>query len=197
MVRAIIDLEIAYSKISGSIEAISVEKAIKDKISIAKRFMWVLRGKENFLAHQWAITVAHNRVRQEITGMQALPDVPLEIMAPPAYEDVILRSPSQLRALKGKTAAIIETKKMTTSAHTSPRSPRLVADRSIEILGDVGQPRFILRSPAQLRALQGQSPAIIETKNGICLVPLIPIYMLRALTDLDRSTIQSGTTGFA
>ena len=195
--RAISDLEIAYNETSGSIEAIRVEKAIKDKISIAKRFMWVVRGKENFLAHQWAITVAHNRVRQEITGMQALPDVPLETMAPPAYEDVVLRSPSQLRALKGKSAAIIETKKMTTSDDTSPRSPRLVADGSIEILGDVGQPQSILRSPAQLRALQGQSTAIIETKNGMCMVRPLPNYMLRALTNSDCSTIQSGTTGFA
>ncbi|KAK0511048.1 hypothetical protein JMJ35_006600 [Cladonia borealis] len=195
--RAINDLEIAYNEISGSIEAIRVEKAIKDKISIAKRFVWVFKGKENFLAHQWAITVAHNRVRQEITSMQALPDVPLETMAPPAYEDVVLRSPSQRRALEGKNVAVIETKQLTTSAHTSPRSPRLVADGSIEMLGDVGQPQSILRSPAQLRALQGQSTDIIETKNGMCLVRPLPIYMLIVLTNLDRSTIQSGTTDLA
>ena len=158
--RAISDLEIAYNEISGSIEAIRVEKAIKDKISIAKRFVWVFKGKEKFFAHQWAITVAHNRVREEITCMQALPDVPLEIKAPPAYEDVVLRSPSQLRALEGKTAAIIETVALTTSDHTSPRSPGLVADESIEITGDMGQPQSILRSPAQLRALHGQSTAI-------------------------------------
>lgn len=166
--RAIRDLDIAYKEISGSIEAIRVEKAIKDKISIAKRFMWVIRGKERFLAHQWAITVAHNRVRQEITGMQTLSDLPLRTMAPPSYEDVILRSPSQLRALKGKTAAIIETVVLTTSDNTCPRSPRLVADESREIIGDVGQPQSILRSPAQLKALHGQSTAIIETNNGMC-----------------------------
>ena len=159
--RAISDLEVAYKEISGSIEAIRVEKAIDNKISIAKRFMWVVRGKENFLAHQWAINMAHNRVRQEITGMQALPDVPLEITAPPAYEDVVLRSPSQLRALKGKTATIIETVALTTSDDTSPRSPRLIADGSTEILGDAEQPHSILRSPSQLRVLQGQSTAII------------------------------------
>ena len=158
--RAISDLQIAYNEISGSIEAIRVEKAIKDKISIAKRFVWVFKGKEKFFAHQWAITVAHNRVREEITCMQALPDVSLEIKAPPAYEDVVLRSPSQLRALEGKTAAIIETVALTTSDHTSPRSPGLVADESIEIIGDMGQPQSILRSPAQLRALHGQSTAI-------------------------------------
>ena len=161
--RAISDLEIAYNEISGTIEAIRVEKVIKDKISIAKRFAWVFRGKDNFLAHQWAITVAHNRVRQEITGMQALPDLALHIMAPPAYEDVVLRSPSQLRALKGKNAAIIETVAVTTSDHTFSQSTKLVADESIEILGDVGQPQSILRSPAQLRALHGQSTAIFET----------------------------------
>ena len=194
--RAISDLEIAYKEISGSIEASRVEKAIKDKISIANRFMWVFRGKENFLAHQWAITVAHNRVRQEITGMQALPDVPLETMAPPAYEDVVLRSPSQLRALKGKTAAIVETVALTTSDDTPPRSPKLVADESTEVLGDVGQPQSILKSPSQLRALQGQSTAIIEIKNGLRQVRPLPDYTLTALTNLGRSTIQSGTTGF-
>lgn len=195
--RAISDLEIAYKEISGSIEAIRVEKAIKNKISIAKRFMWVVRGKENFLAHQLAITVAHNRVRHEITGMQALPDVPLETMALPAYEDVVLRSPSQLRAIKGKTATIIETVALTTSDHTSPRSPGLVADESIKIIGDVEQPQSILRSPAQLRALQGQSTAIIETKNGLRLVRPLPDYLLIALTNLDPSTVQNGATGFA
>ncbi len=195
--RTIGDLEIAYKEISGSIEAIRVEKAIKDKISIANRFMWVLRGKENFLAHQWAINVAHNRVRQEITGMQALPDVPLETMAPPAYEDVVLRSPSQLRALKGKTAAIIETVALTTSDDTSPRSPRLGADESTEFLDDVGQPQFILRSPSQLRALQGHSTAIIEIKNGLHQVRPLLDYILTALTSIDRSMIQSGATGFA
>ena len=192
--RAITDLEIAYKEISGSIEAIRVEKAIKNKISIAKRFMWVIRGKENFLAHQWAITVAHNRVRQEITGMQALPDFPPETMAPPAYRDVVLRSPSQLRALKGKSAAIIETVVLTTTDDTSPK---LVADESTENLGDIGQSQFILRSPSQLRALQGQSTAIIEIKNGLCQVRPLPDYMLIALTNLHRSTIQSGATGFA
>ena len=186
--RAISDLEIAYKEISGSIEAIRVEKAIKNKISIAKRFMWVISGKENFLAHQWVINVAHNRVRHEITGMQALPDLPLRTMAPPAYEDVVLRSPSQLRALKGKTAAIIETVVPNTSDHTSPRSPKPVADESTEIVGDVGQPQSILRSPAQLRALRGQSTAIFEAKNGLCQVRP-PVYMLIALTNLDRSTI--------
>ena len=195
--RAISDLEIAYKEISGSIEAIRVEKAIKNKVSIAKRFMWVVRGKENFLAHQWPITVAHNRVRHEITGMQALPDVPLETMALPAYEDVVLRSPSQLRAIKGKTATIIETVALTTSDHTSPPSPGLVADESIKIIGDVEQPQSILRSPAQLRALQGQSTAIIETKNGSRLVRPLHDYLLIALTNLDPSTVQSGATGFA
>ena len=180
--RAISDLEFAYKEISGSIEAIRVEKAIKNKISIAKRFMWVVRGKENFLAHQLAITVAHNRVRHEITGMQALPDVPLETMAPPAYEDVVLRSPSQLRAIKGKTAAIIETVALTTSDHTSPRSPRLVADEPTEILGDVGQPQSILRSPSQLRAIKGKSTAVIEIKKGLRQVRF------------DCPTIQSGAT---
>ena len=186
--RAISDLEIAYNEISGSIEAIRVAKAIKNKVSIAQRFVWVFRGKENFLAHQWAVNMAHNRVRHEITGMQALPDVPLETMAPPAYEDVVLRSPSQLRAIKGKTAAIIETVVLTTSDHASPRSPGLVAHESIEITGDVGQPQSILRSPAQLRALRGQSTAIVEAKNGLCQVRP-PVYMLIALTNLDRSTI--------
>ena len=196
--RAISDLEIAYNELSGSIEAIRVEKTIKNKISIAKRFAWVFRGKEKFLTQQWAITVAHNRVRQEITGMQALPDLPLQTMAPPAYEDIILRSPSQLRALEGKTAAIIETVALTTSDDTSPRGSRLVADESIETLGDVGQPQSILRSPAQLRAHHGQSTDIIETKNGLCRVRPLPDYMLVALANyLDRSTIQSGATGFA
>ena len=171
--RAISDLDIAYKEISGSIEAIRVEKAINNKISIANRFMWVVRGKENFLAHQWTITMAHNRVRQEITSMQALPDVHLETMAPPAYEDVVLRSPSQLRALKGKTAAVIETVNLIESDDTSPRSPGLVADESIEILGGVGQPQSILRSPSQLRALQGQSTAIIDIKDG--LRPVCPL----------------------
>ena len=165
--RAISDLEFAYKEISGSIEAIRVEKAIKNKISIAQRFMWVATGKDNFLAHQWAINVAHNRVRHEITGMQALPDLPLRTMAPPAYEDVVLRSPSQLRALQGKTAAIIETVIPNTSDHTSPRSPKPVADESIEIIGDVGQPQSILRSPSQLRALKGQSTAVIGIKQGL------------------------------
>lgn len=66
--RAISDLEIAYKEISESIEAIRVDKAT-NKISIANRFMWVFKGNENFLAHQWAVTMAHHRVRQAITNM--------------------------------------------------------------------------------------------------------------------------------
>lgn len=194
--RAISDLDIAYKEISGSIEAIRVDKAITDKISIANRFKWVVKGKENFLAHQWAVTMAHNRVRQEITIMQALPDVPLETVAPPAYQDVVLRSPSQLRALKGKSAAIIETVALTTSDHTSPQSPRLLADQSTDSLGDLGRPQSILRSPSQLRALQGQSTAIIELKNGVQQVHPLPDYRLTALTNLDLSTIQSGADHF-
>ena len=187
--RAISDLDIAYKEISGAIEAIRVDKAIDNKISIANRFMWVVKGKENFLGHQWAITVAHNRVRQEITIMQALPDVLLEKMAPPAYEDVVLRSPSQLRALKGKPAAIIETIALTTSEDTAPQSPRLLADESTEILGDLGRPQSILRSPSQLRALQGQSTAIIEIKRGVHQVRPLPDYMFTTLTNPDRSTV--------
>ena len=194
--RAISDLEIAYNEISVSIEAIRVEKAIKDKISIAKRFVWVFKGKEKFFAHQWAITVAHNRVREEITYMQALPDAPLELKAPPANEGVVLRSPSQLRALEGKTAAIIETVALNASDDTSPRSPRLVAGESVKILGHVGQPQSILRSPAQLRALQGQSTAIIATKNGLRPVRPLPNYLIVALTNLDPSTVQNGVAGF-
>lgn len=194
--RAIGDLEIAYKEISGSIEAIRVDKAINNKISVANRFMWVVKGKENFLAHQWAITMAHNRVRQEITMMQALPDVPLETVAPPSYEDVVLRSPSQLRALKGKPAAIIENIVLTTSENTSPRSPRLLADESTESLGDLGHPQSILRSPSQLRALQGQSTAIIKIKSGVHQVRPLPDHMLTTLTNLDRSTIQSCAADF-
>ena len=194
--RAISDLDIAYKEISRSIEAIRVDKAIDNKISIANRFMWVVKGKETFLGHQWAITVAHNRVRQEITIMQTLPDVPLETMAPPAYEDVVLRSPSQLRALKGKPAAIIETIALTTSEDTPPRSPRLLADESTESLGNLERPQFILRSPSQLRALQGQSTAIIEIKSEVHQVRPLLDCMLTTLTNLDRSTIQSGAADF-
>ena len=194
--RTISDLEVASKEISESIEAIRVDKAITNKISVANRFMWVVKGKENFLLHQWAITMAHNRVRDEITTMQALPDIPLETVAPPAYEDVVLRSPSQLRALKGKPAAIIETIALTTSENTSARSPGLLADESTESLGDLGHPHSILRSPSQLRALQGQSTAIIKIKSGVHQVRLLPDHMLTTLTNLDRSTIQSGAADF-
>ena len=105
--RAIKDLDIAAKKIGKSIEAVRVEKAVDNSISIAKRFNWVFNGKDNFIAQQWVVNAAHNRVLSIITSMESLPDVQGEMLAPPAYEEALLRSPSQIRALKGKSTAIV------------------------------------------------------------------------------------------
>jgi hypothetical protein len=106
--RAIKDLNIAATKIGKSIEAVRVEKSVDNSISIAKRFKWVFNGKDNFIAQQWVVNAAHNRVLSVITSMEGLPDMQGEMLAPPpTYEEALLRSPSQLRALKGKSTAIV------------------------------------------------------------------------------------------
>ena len=105
---AIQDLEIATNKMMKSIEAVRVEKSVDDSISIAKRFSWVFNGKDIFIAQQWVVTAAHTRLLAVIVSMESLPDMQVETLAPPpTYEEVILRSPRQLRALKGKSTAVV------------------------------------------------------------------------------------------
>ena len=107
--RAIEELDAAAKAIGKMLEASRVQKAVKNSISIATRFAWVFDGKENFLAEQWAVNAAHSRLLQVITSMDALPDAQTDSPAPLAtYEKAVLRSPSQLRALEGKSTAIIE-----------------------------------------------------------------------------------------
>ena len=109
--HAIEDLELATREISKSIEAVRVEKSVKDSISIANRVKWAYQKKDNFIAQQFVVNAAHNRVLAVIANLDMLPDVQLQLEAPPTYEDVILMSPGQSRALKGKTAAIVVTER--------------------------------------------------------------------------------------
>ena len=110
--RAITDLELAMKEICKSIEGVRVEKSADNSISIAKRFVWVYKGKNNFNAQQWLAHTAHARVLSVITSMESLPHMQVEMSdAPPAYEEAILRSPSQMRALKGKSTAVVVTER--------------------------------------------------------------------------------------
>jgi len=107
---AIEDLDTTAKQIGKSIEASRVEKALHKSISIVTRFAWVYNGKDNFIAQQWAVQAAQTRVLQVITSMEAMPDIQEKPVAPPTYEEALLRSPSQLRALKGKNLSIIRAK---------------------------------------------------------------------------------------
>ena len=69
--NAIEDLDIAAKDVGTALEASRVEKATKNKMSIAKRFDWVFNGKDKFQAQQWAVNAAHNRLLQIITTMEA------------------------------------------------------------------------------------------------------------------------------
>ena len=105
---AIKDLEDATDKMSKCIEAVRVEKFVDNSISIAKRFSWVFNQKDNFIAQQWVVQAAHARVLSVIGCLESLPDPQVETSAPPpTYEEAILRSPSQIRALKGKSPTIV------------------------------------------------------------------------------------------
>ena len=105
---AIDDLDLATKELSRSIEAVRVEKSVNNSISIATRFGWVYSKKDNFISQQWVVNAAHARVLSIITSMESLPDTTADTLEPPpAYEEVILRSPSQARALKGKSVAIM------------------------------------------------------------------------------------------
>lgn len=103
---AIKDLEMATNKMSKSIEGVRVEKEVDNSISIPQRFSWVFNMKNNFTAQQWVVTAAHARVMSAIMSMESLPDAE-NSAPPPTYEQAIRSSPSQMRALRGKSTAIV------------------------------------------------------------------------------------------
>ena len=158
--NAIEDLDIAAKDVGTALEASRVEKATKNKISIAKRFGWVFNGKDQFQAQQWAVNAAHNRLLQIITTMEARPDTLSLTVSPPPYEDVILRSPSQKRAGTGKTTSIIiETNAVfpyEDAAQGGLDPPTTLIGNLIPVIEEVAQPQVILGSPSRLKAREGR-----------------------------------------
>ena len=114
--RAIDTLVDATNEASKRIEGVRAEKSLDQSLSVAKRFKWVYnekKKKNGFIARQWILTAAHYGVLQVMTSMDFLPDVHEEVFLapPPTYEETILRSPSQKRALKGKDTSIVVTER--------------------------------------------------------------------------------------
>ena len=136
--RAIEDLDTAAKTIGKMIEASRAQKVVENSISVAKRVAWVFNGKDRFIAEQWTVNAAHNRLLQVVTSMDALPNAQPTLFIPIAIQEkAVLRSPSQQRALQGKSTAIIE-------------------------FGPQANEEVVLRSPSQLRVLKGKSLIIME-----------------------------------
>ncbi|KAL9117812.1 MAG: hypothetical protein Q9187_005649 [Circinaria calcarea] len=152
------DLDKVALDIGGSLEAIRVAKEADNFISLKKRVEWVYNKKDNFGSRQYLLDIAHRRVQNAIITMEALPDRGLGFVDPPSYansehaaaieaatpsvyEKTTLRSPSEMRALEGKSTVLLET------------SPPLAYERTI-------------LSPSQLRALEGKSTALLDNKDA-------------------------------
>lgn len=136
--HAIEDLDNCARSIGRSLEACRVEKAVKNRISIAKRLKWVFDGKDKFILQQWVVHAAYTRILQIIASLQALPD-PQTIIAS-VCETVPLRSPSQMRARSGRPMEILQ-------ASSSRNNVPIVEDFSTIDSRDFGS----FRSPAQRR----------------------------------------------
>ncbi|KUJ24055.1 uncharacterized protein LY89DRAFT_548869, partial [Mollisia scopiformis] len=127
--RCIEKLDQAALNLGKLVRGYRVERDVKNSISIPSRFKWVLQGKDKFANRQDVLRMAHTSlvgviqrlgnvtayIPETYTSQFAPPPPPYN---PPTYsqpyshlapqtETKILRSPSQQRALRGKSSMLL------------------------------------------------------------------------------------------
>jgi hypothetical protein len=119
----------AYKNLGRLVEGYRVQREVNSSISIGSRFRWVLQGKDKFTNRQEVLRMAHSRLVGTIPRLGNVvpynpqsPPLPPPPYTPPSYhqsytrpnpqlaslrDTKILRSPSQQRALKGKSSMLL------------------------------------------------------------------------------------------
>ncbi|KUJ22735.1 uncharacterized protein LY89DRAFT_714473 [Mollisia scopiformis] len=115
---AIKQLDNTVKECAKSLHNPDVDFETRGKVTTAHRIEWVLNGKDTYASRQNALIIDHNRLMKAISAVNALPDMSPsspDLLAPPPYSAVSKSgdywgslSPSQRRAMRGKSTELIE-----------------------------------------------------------------------------------------